>query len=88
MSLNPILPGTRCGCWPLLVFDPGPPGLTDGYWIGVGIFSVSLEEWFIRSRIGTRVWFWSDEGPDRSRGTDTVLVLTVCQSRSSGRCGV
>jgi hypothetical protein len=28
------------------------------------------------SSTGTKVWFWSDDGPDRSSGTDTVLVFT------------
>jgi hypothetical protein len=28
------------------------------------------------SSTGTKVWFWSDDGPGRSSGTDTVLVFT------------
>lgn len=76
MRRNPILPGMRCGCWPLEGFEPGPPGIDEGNWIGLGISSSCLEEWLMRSRIGTSVWFWSEEVPGMSSGTETVRVLT------------
>jgi hypothetical protein len=44
--------------------------------MGLGISSSCLEEWLMRSRIGTSVWFWSEEVPGMSSGMETVRVLT------------
>jgi hypothetical protein len=38
------------------------------------------EEWFIMSRMGTRVWLYSSVGAGRPSGMETVRVFTGGQS--------